>query len=60
MQEPCQYLTPYQQIEYYNRKSIWRLAYQLADRWSGTTPRGWYVYFAKPNHMSGNKPLTPH
>ncbi len=35
MQEPCRYLTPYQQIEYYNHKSIWRLVYRLENKWSG-------------------------
>jgi len=44
MEEPCQYLTPYEQIQYYNRKSIWRLVYRLRNKWSGMSLWDMYIW----------------
>jgi len=44
MQEPCQYLTPSQQIEYYNRKSIWRLLYRLKLKSNGMSRWDMYIW----------------
>lgn len=44
MQKPCQYLTPYQQIHYYNRKSTWRHVYRLKIKWPGTSLWDMYIW----------------
>lgn len=55
MQEPCQYLTPYQQIEYYNRKSTWRQLYRLKIKWPGMSLWDMYIWLGGgTNHQSGS------
>jgi len=47
MQEPCPkqtYLTPFQQIEYYNSKLTWRTVYQIKIGPGGTTLWGMYIW----------------
>jgi len=55
MQEPCQYLTPYQQIEYYNRKSIWRLVYRLQSKWTGMSLWDMYIWLGGGVNHQHNK-----
>jgi len=44
MQEPCLHLTAFQQIQYYNRKSIWRQVYALRNNLNGCTLWGLYIW----------------
>jgi len=51
MQAPCpnsngpnQYLSPFQQLQYYNRKSIWRAVYRLEIKWPGMSLWDMYVW----------------
>lgn len=57
MQEPCQYLTPFQQIQYYNRKSIWRRLYRLQIKWPGMSLWDMYIWLGGGvSHQNANRP----
>jgi len=59
MQKPCQYLTPYQQIEYYNRKSTWRLVYRLETKWPGMSLWDMWVWLGGGvSHQNRSKTTT--
>jgi len=62
MQEPCLHLTAFQQLQYYNRKSIWRQVYALQIKWPGMSLWDMYIWLGGGvNHQNAGigRPIDP-